>query len=143
VSLDVRLGLSAKLANTTSITSKLASAASGFEKAIYHEEAPAGAAFPYIIFSETAGSKVRAMQTPEAFKRETWMVKAVDRSTSSRLAEEIADAVDAVLDGGTLSVTNKTVADLCHVGDVDYPETSGDQRYRHKGARYRITLTAS
>ena len=141
MSVNARLGLWSKLANTPAITSKLAAAPSGFEKAIYHEQAPTGSAFPYIVFSKVAGTKVRAMQTPEAFKRETWMVKAVDRGTSSKLAEEIAEAVDAALGGGMLTITGKTVADINHVGDIDYPETSGDQQYRHVGANYRLTLT--
>jgi Protein of unknown function (DUF3168) len=141
VSVNVRSGLWSKLASTPAVTAKLAAAHTGYEKAIYHEQAPTDAAFPYIVFSKMAGTKVRAMQTPEAFKRETWMVKAVDRGTSSKLAEEIAEAIDATLDGGTLTVTGKTVADLNHVGDIDYSESSGDQQYRHIGATYRLTLT--
>lgn len=142
MSVAVRNGLYAKLAGTSAVTAKLASPVSGYEKAIYHEQAPEGAGFPYIIFSKSAGTKTRAMRTPEAFKREVWMVKAVDRSTSSKLAEEIATAVDAALDGGTLTVTGKTIADLHHVGDVDYLEPgTGDQQYRHSGASYRVVLT--
>lgn len=69
------------------------------------------------------------------------MVKAVDRNTTSNLAEGIAEAIDAALDGGTLTVSGKTVVDLCHVGDVDYLEVSGDQQFRHSGGRYKLTLT--
>lgn len=141
MSVNVRLGLWSKLASAPAINSKLAAAPAGYEKAIYHEQAPSGAAFPYIIFSKVAGTKVRAMQAPEAFKRETWLVKAVDRGTSSMRAEEIAEAVDAALDGGTLTITGKTIADLNHLGDIDYSEPSGDQQYRHIGGNYRLTLT--
>lgn len=143
MSANTATGLYSLLKETTAVTSKLAAPVAGFEIAIYEDQAPSGAAFPYIIFSHVIGTKVRAMQTPEAFKRETWLVKAVDRSTSSNLADEVASAIDAVLDGGTLTVSGKTVADLHHVGDVKYPEPRGDQQFRHSGARYRVVLTAS
>jgi hypothetical protein len=130
------------LKGTSAITSKLGAPVAGMDKAIYEDQAPSGAAFPYIIFSKVTGTKVRAMQAPEAFKRETWLVKAVDRSTSSNLADEVASAIDAVLDGGTLAVSGKTVADLHHVGDVKYLEADGDQQYKHSGGNYRAVLTA-
>lgn len=133
MSLAVRKGLFAKLSETTGITSRVSTR-------IYHEQAPQGSAFPYVIFSKSAGVKDRAFSAPEAFKRDTWLVKAVDRSTSSNLADEIAKAIDEALDGQTLTVEGKTVADLNHVGDVEYPETEGDQQYRHSGANYRVVL---
>lgn len=139
----VRNALFAKLAATSAVTSKLAPAATDYDKAIYHEQAPAGAQFPYVIFSKAAGTKTRAMGAPEAFKREAWMVKAVDRGTTSKLAEEIAQAIDAALDGGSVSISGKTTADLCHAGDIDYSESRGDQQYRHAGANYRLTLTSA
>lgn len=140
---ETATGINSLLKGTSAITSKLGTPVTGFEKAIYEDQAPSGAAFPYIIFSHVTGTKARAMQTPEAFKRETWLVKAVDRSTSSNLADEVASAIDAVLDGGTLTVSGKTVADLHHVGDVKYTEPSGDQQYKHSGGNYRAVLTAS
>lgn len=134
MSLYVRKALYAKLSETSGVTSKVGSR-------IYHAQAPPTATYPLVILHKQAGTKVRAMQTPESFKRETWLVKAVDRNSSSNLAEEIAKAIDSALDGGALSVEGKTVADLAHVGDVDYLEDSGDQQYRHHGATYRFTLT--
>lgn len=136
MSLNVRKALYGKLTSTEAITKQLSGST-----AVYHEQAPPGAIYPYVIFSKVSGVKVRAFQTPEAFKRETWMVKAVDRNTTSNLAEGIAEAIDATLDGGSLTVSGKTIADLNHVGDVDYLEDSGDQQYRHNGGRYRLTLT--
>jgi len=133
VSLNLRKALYSKLTKTSAITSLVS-------ERVYHEQAPPTATFPYIIFAKSAGVKTRAFQKPEAFKRETWMVKAVDRNTTSNLAEEVAEAIDAALDGGTLTVSGKTVADLHHVGDVDYLEPDGDQQYRHCGARYRVVL---
>ena len=134
----VRLGIYQKLSGTSSVTSKLATTGS-----IYHGQAPNDAAYPLIIFSKIAGTKTRAFQTPNAFNRETWMVKAIDRGTSSTRAEGIIEAVDAALDNGTITVSGKRLADLTHVSDVDYLEPDGDQLYRHHGASYAVITTAT
>lgn len=134
MSLDLREALYSKLSTTKAITDLVG-------QRIYHAQAAGTATYPLIIFHKQAGVKTRAFQEPEAFKRTTWLVKAVDRSTSSNLAEQIAEAIDDTLDGGTLTVSGKTLADLHHVGDVDYLEPSGDQQYRHHGANYRVVLT--
>ena len=131
----IRSALYAKLSSTSAITSQLSSS-----DAIYHGQAPAQAKYPYLIFHKQAGTKIHAFGST-AFKRETWLVKAVDRNTTSNLAEAIGEACDAVLDGGSLTVSGKTLADLRHVGDVDYLENSGDQQFRHHGAAYRISVT--
>lgn len=137
MSTAVAQALYTKLTGATSVTGKLATATS-----IYHGQAPTGAAYPFIILSKASGVKTRAFRDPNAFNREVWLIKAVDRSTTSNLAEAIAEAVDALLDGGTITVSGKKVADLHHVSDVDYLEPSGDQTYRHHGANYALTLTA-
>lgn len=136
MSTAIRQGIYQKLAATTSVTSKLASSTS-----IFHGQAPPNSVYPYIVFSKQAGTKRRAFSEPNAFKREVWMIKAVDRNTTSNLAESISEAVDAALDGGSITVTGKTLADLSHVGDIDYLEASGDQQYRHHGAQYAVTVT--
>jgi hypothetical protein len=133
VSFAVRQGLYAKLSGTKAITDLVGNR-------IYHAQAPSAASYPLIILNKQAGVPTYAMRG-EAFKRETWMVKAVDRNTTSKPAEEIAEAVDAALNEGTITVTGKILADLRRTGDVDYIEDDGDQTYRHHGGLYRITLT--
>jgi hypothetical protein len=131
----IREALYVKLTGSGAITSQLSSA-----DAIYHGQAPTGAKYPYVIFHKQAGTKTHAFGST-AFKKEVWLVKAVDRNTTSNLAEAISEACDAVLDGGSLNVLGKALADLRHVGDVDYLENSGDQQFRHHGAQYRVTVT--
>jgi hypothetical protein len=140
VSLAVRQALYTKLKGTSAVTTHVGGSAS---PRIFHEQAPPDAAYPLVIFSKMAGTKTRAFQSPNTFNREVWMVKAVDRSTSSGIAEAIASATDAALDGGTITVTGKRLSDLAHVGDIEYLEESGDQQYRHCGATYAVVLTAS
>lgn len=141
MSIAIRQALLTKLSGTSSVTTKLATAVNGYSVAIYHGQAPPNAPYPYIVFGKSAGTKRRAFSEPNAFKREVWMIKAVDRNTTSNLAESISEAVDAALDGGSITVTGKTLADLSHVGDIDYLEASGDQQYRHHGAQYAVTVT--
>lgn len=133
MSLASRQGLYSKLTGTSAITALVSTR-------IYHGQAPPDATFPYIIFHKQAGVPTYALRS-EAFKAETWMVKAVDRNSTSNTSEAIAEAVDAALNEATITVSGKTVADLIRTGDVDYLENSGDQTYRHNGGLYRLTLT--
>jgi len=131
----IRAALYQMLSTAPEITGQLSSA-----DAIYHGQAPPKAIYPYLIFHKHSGTKVHAFGAT-AFKREVWLVKAVDRNTTSNLAEAISEACDAVLDGGSLTISGKTLADLRHVGDVDYMEDSGDQQFRHHGATWRVVLS--
>ena len=107
---------------------------------VYYQQAPTGATYPFAIFSKQSGTKTRAMGA-NAFQSQVWLVKGVDRNTSATTVEAIAAAIDTALDLGTITVAGKTLADLHHVSDVDYLETSGDQEYRHSGGNYRVVLT--
>lgn len=136
MSLEVRRAIYQKLAGTTAVTSLLSGTA-----AIYHGQAPPDAAYPFIIFNKQSKSRDRAFDKTTAFENEIWMIKAVDRNSTSNRAESISEAVEAELTNGTLSVSGKTVEDLYPTGDVDYLETDGDQTFRHHGVMYRIVLT--
>jgi hypothetical protein len=140
MSLPVRQGLYSKLKATAAVTTNVGGS---IAPRIYHGQAPPDAAYPYIIFAKMSATKRRAFQTPEAFKREVWMVKAVDRNTTANLADAIAGTVDAALDGGTITVSGKKLADLAHVSDIEYIEPVDDQTYRHAGSTYAVVTTAS
>jgi len=135
VSLAVRQALYTKLGTVSGVTNAVSTR-------IYHDQAPPDATYPLVIFNKMAGTKTRAFSTPNAFNREVWLVKAVDRSTGSNIVDAIAGAIDTALDGGTITVTGKKLADLTHVGDVEYLEPVGDQEYRHAGATFAVVLTA-
>lgn len=134
MSLPVRQAIFQKLGATSAITSVVSTR-------IFHAQAPADTDFPFIVFSKQAGTKTRAFRAPNAFIEEEWLIKAVDRGSTSNAAETLAAAIDTAFDGGTLTVSGKTVADLHHVSDVDYMEPDGDQTYRHHGATFAVVLT--
>lgn len=135
MSLAIRKGLYAKLAGTGAVTTLLATSTS-----IFHGQAPPDAAYPYIILNKQSNSRTRSFNAT-AFEAETWMVKAVDRNTTSDTAEAIRNAVDTALTNGTITVTGRTLQDLYPTGDIDYLETEGDQTYRHHGQLYRIVTS--
>lgn len=136
MSAAIRSAIFTKLSATSGVTNVVSSR-------IYYQQAPADAAYPMVIFNKQAGTKTRAFQTPNAFNREVWLIKCVDRNTLPGPAETVAAAIDTAFDNGTITVSGKKLADLTHVGDVDYLEPVGDQQYRHHGKTFAVITTAS
>jgi DNA-binding LytR/AlgR family response regulator len=135
MSMATRKALYTKLTTTSGVTTLLATSTS-----VFHGQAPPNAAYPYIILNKQSNRRTRAFNAT-AFEDETWMVKAVDRNTTSDTAEAIRNAVATALTNGTLTITGRTVQDLYPIGDIDYLETEGDQTYRHHGLLFRIVTT--
>jgi hypothetical protein len=131
---QVRIGIYNKL-NTSSVTSLLAAGSAS----LFHEVARPGAAFPYIIFTKVSGVPILRFGG-NAMDNQIWLVKAVDRSESASRAEDIAQAVDTLLDFGTLTVSGAINLATLRESDVDYPEVDGDQVHRHHGSRYRVYI---
>ena len=132
----IRQALYTKLTGESSITSKLATSSS-----VFHGHAPPDSPYPFIIINKQSKGRTRAQSETVAFEDETWLIKAVDRSSSSTVAEAISEAVESTLTNGTLTVTGRTLHDLFPTGDVDYIENQGDQQFRHHGALYKITTS--
>lgn len=137
MSTAIRKALYTKLTGTSAVSQKLATPTS-----VFHGEAPVDADYPFVIINKQSNQRTRAFGKSTAFEGEVWMVKAVDRNSTSNRAESISEAVQAALINGTLTVTGVTVEDIYPTGDVDYLETEGDQTYRHHGTLYRIVTTA-
>lgn len=129
----IRQGLYQKL-NVSSVTTLLASGSAS----LHHAVAPASASWPLVVFQKQAGTPVARMGG-QAMKNDLWLVKAIDRNTSSSRAEDIDAAINTVLDYQTLAVAGGENLFLARQSDVDYLETVGDQVFRHHGALYRVT----
>lgn len=130
---EVRQALYAKITGAEAVTKLLASS-----KAVHHGVAPAQAPFPYVIVNQQAG-RPEYVFGDTAWDQQVWLVKAVDRGSTSNTAEDIAAALNELLTEGSLSITGGTLFDLRRESDVDYIEADGDQLYRHHGALYRLT----
>ena len=133
---ELRKSIYQKLTTTSTVSSKLATPTS-----VFHGQAPPDADYPFVIIAKQAKSRTRAFAKTTAFEDEIWLVKAVDRNSTSNRAEAISEAIGAALINGTLTVSGKTVEDIYPTGDVDYLETEGDQTFRHHGTLFRVVLT--
>jgi hypothetical protein len=129
------------MAGDTTLNALLASPPSGWSKSIYHQQAPGGAQFPFVVFQKQAGTPTEAFGDPDAMDTDVWMVKAVDRSTSADGAEAVQARLQALLNDATLSISGATLLYLRRQSDVEYPEVSDGVTYNHAGALYRLVTT--
>lgn len=130
----IRQGLYEKL-NVALVTTYLPDGSAG----IRHAVAPASTRFPYVIFNKQSGIPAQNFGG-NAYDNHVWLVKAVANDTSSSTAEDIAKAIDDLLDFGSITVSGGTLLFLARDSDVDFVETDGDQTYRHHGANYRLIV---
>jgi hypothetical protein len=138
MSTPVRRAIYGKMSGDTTLNNLLATPPTGYSKSIYHQEAPDGAAYPFVIFNKQAGTPTEAFQKPSAFENDTWLIKGIDRSPSADTAEAIAARLIALLNDGTLSISGGTLLYLRRQSDVEYPEVTDGEQFKHAGALFRL-----
>jgi hypothetical protein len=138
VSTPVRRAIYGRMAGDTTLSNMLATPAIGYSKAIYHQQAPENAGYPFVIFQKQSGIPTEAMSDPSALETDVWLVKAVDRNTSADTAEAIADRVKTLLNDAPLSISGATLIYLRRQSDVEYPEVDQGVSYKHVGSLYRL-----
>jgi hypothetical protein len=105
--------------------------------AIYWRVANQGAAYPYVVFFQSAGTDENS--SPRRAKRVTYTVKAV--SPDPNQAGVIDDAIDALLHRTTLTVTGWGNYRTARQNDVEYEEkTDAGEIVFHRGAQYGIWI---
>jgi hypothetical protein len=127
-----------KLAGDTTLNNLLGTPAAGYSKAIYHNQAPAGATFPYVVFTKQSGVPTEAFGDPSAMDTEVWLVKAVDRAQSADTAEAASARVTVLLNDSTLSISGATHLYLRRQSDVEFSEVTNGVTYQHVGSLYRL-----
>lgn len=138
MSTAIRRAIYGKLSGDTTLNNLLGTPATGYSKSIYHQQAPAGAAFPLVVFNKQAGNPTETFGDPSAYENDVWLVKGVDRNTSADTAEAIQARLDALLSDGTLSISGASLMYLRRQSDVEYVETDDGVRYQHAGSLYRL-----
>jgi hypothetical protein len=138
VSTAVRRALYGRLAGDTTLNNLLGTPASGYSKAIYHNTAPAGANFPYLVFNKQSGVPTEAFTDPSALDTDIWQVKAVDKDTSATDAEAANERIQTLLNDATLSISGGTLLYLRRQSDVEFEELTDGVRYQHVGSLYRL-----
>jgi hypothetical protein len=141
MSTAVRRAIYGKLSGDTTLNNLLGTPPSGYSKSIYHQQAPAGAQFPYIIFSKQSGVPTDTFGTPGALDTDVWLVKAIDRDTKADDAEAASERCRALLNDASLSISGSTLLYLRRESDVEYPEVSEGVTYAHVGSLYRLIVT--
>lgn len=94
-----------------------------------------------MVFSKSTGSPIQSQTLPAALSDEVWMVKAVDRNTTSDTAEAIAARLGTLLDDASLSISGRTLSYLRRQSDIEYPEVIDGKSYRHVGGLYRLVYS--
>ena len=138
MSTPVRRALYGKLAGDTTLNTILGAPPAGYSKSIYHQQAPAGAGFPYVLFQKQAGNPTEAFGDPSAIDTDVWLVKAVDRNTSADPAEAAAARIIVLLNDATLSISGSVLLYLRRQSDVEYPEEIDGVQYKHAGSLFRL-----
>lgn len=141
MSTALRRAIYGKLAGDTTLTSMLGTPPTGYSQSIYYSQAPEVAVYPLVIFNKQSGLATEAMGLPSIFDVDTWLVKAVDHSTSQDGAEAIRDRIVTLLNDAQLSVSGRTVLKLRRETDVEYPEILSGESYPHIGCLFRVLTT--
>lgn len=105
--------------------------------AVYDALAPVEAVFPYVIFQKAAGTPAYTFAA-RAFEVEVFTIKGVTKGPSAVRAGQIADRIDTLLTDAALSITNGTLMYCRREADLDYPESSLGDVFRHCGGSYRL-----
>lgn len=138
MSTEVRRAVYGKLSGDTTLNNLLGTPSAGYSKAIYHGQAPDGAAFPFVVMNKQSGTPTEAFTDPDAFETDVWLVKGVDRATSADTAEAIQARLRVLLNDASLSISGATLLYLRRQSDVEYAEVENGVTYRHAGSLYRL-----
>lgn len=138
MSTAVRRAIYGKLSADGTLTALLGTPASGYAQAIYFQQAPAGADYPFVVFSKQSGVPTEAFGAPSVMETDVWMVKAIDRSSSADGAEAIHARLATLLNDAALSISGASTLYLRRQSDVEYPEVTDGNLYRHAGSLFRL-----
>ena len=136
-----RRAIYGKLSGDSTLNNLLGTPPAGYSKSIFHQEAPAGARHPFVIFQKQSGSPTETFGDPDALENDVWLVKAIDRSTSADIAEAIQARIRTLLNDAALSISGHTHLYLRRQSDVEYPETSDGVSYKHAGSLFRLVFS--
>lgn len=131
----VEIAMYSTLSAATALTALLAGTT-----AVYNQQAPQGAALPYVVFGLNAGGDDN--DNPHRAKALVYSVKAVGTAGFAN-AGSIDIQIDALLHHGTLSPSGWTNFWTARESDFRYVETptdGGGRRFYHAGGLYRVRI---
>ncbi len=125
-----------KLKGGTALTTLLAGGTAG----IFEDHASEDADLPYVIFNHQSGEWSETMGERTRFASIVYQVKAVSGSAWPKEANTIDVQIDALLHGGTITVTGYGLMRMVRESDIRYSEVDGNQTFQHVGAFYRLDV---
>ena len=137
MSFAIRRAIRGKLGADTTLTNLLGTPPTGVSQSIYHQSAPEGAAFPFVIFNKQAGTPRYALLNL-AMDDEVWLIKGVDQDASADTVDAVSSRLDALLTDGSISISGKTKLYFRRESDVEYGEVIDGAMYKHSGAYFRL-----
>lgn len=110
---------------------------------VFRETAPQGATTPFVIVEGMTHRDEYAIGS-SAYEELIYLVKGIAQSTSGTSAQSIADRVQALLHGVTLTITGYRAMLVQREERVAYVEIDdeSDRRWQHRGALYRVFAEA-
>jgi hypothetical protein len=133
---DVDAALSAKLLADATLTATMTDG-------VWFDIAPKGKT-KFIIVS-LLNEDDEPMFQGRAFEDALYLVKAVAMETTGANVKAAAARIDALLDGGTLTVAGYSLMRMERVNRVRYTEVDekdNDVRWQHRGGHYALTVSA-
>lgn len=141
------INLAAKwIVDTLKADGTLTAALSGGANGIYHEVAPPGAGFPYVVFFLLdAGDTLNTTGTSQQiiWQPTLWMVKGVHKTASyAAPLATIEGRIFSLLHKRYAAVTGGNVWSAVRQRPFQMSETGpGGEQYRHAGGVYRIKVS--
>lgn len=100
--------------------------------------APAGTAFPYILYNWQGGTDVMVVGSYRVFNTGLYQVKAVGQGDSMSNIWPVAHRIDEVLHRASGTVTGGIILACVREQPIAYVENSDGIRYNHLGGIYRV-----
>jgi len=133
---DIDSALVAKLSGDVQLTTLM-------PDGVFFDQAPQGAT-KFVLLSIVDEADFPIFQK-RGFEDHTYLVKAVELSSSGANVKTAAARIDALLEGGTLTVTGYNVIVMQRVARVratEVDDVDPSIRWQHRGGRYEIVATA-
>lgn len=105
----------------------------------YHGVAPAGTAFPYVVFQMLSpGNDLIALGAARIWANPLYLIKAVTKGSSTGPIEPIDNRIDALLHAKSGTVTNGVIWECVRERPHEQPELTDGVMYMNLGGEYRI-----
>jgi hypothetical protein len=111
---------------------------------IYNGRAEQGAAFPYVVLQLLSpGNDLIVVGAVRVWSDMLWLVKAVNKGTSTAALEPIADRIDALLHAKSGTVVGGVVHVAVRERPHELPERTDGVDYVNLGGEYRVKASVA